>query len=53
MQLMGSAVRKIAPDFTGPIEPQESVEMMRRVVDAATGAETGAFVSQEGNKEWI
>lgn len=53
MQLLAPSILKMAPDFKGPIEPQESVEMMRNVIDAATVAETGAFISQKGNKEWI
>jgi len=41
------------PTFKGPITPQESVEMMLKVINDATVEKTGASLSQHGNKEWL
>jgi hypothetical protein len=43
-----------APHFTGPISPEESVEMVLSVIDKATvDKDGGAFVSHYGNKQWL
>ncbi|KAF7347319.1 NAD(P)-binding protein [Mycena venus] len=44
---------KLAPDFKGPITPQESVKMQLDVFNRWTVEETGAFVSRFGNKQWL
>jgi len=53
-QAMGAMFQSYAPDFKGPITPEQSVEMCLKVVDNAT-VETygGAFVSHFGNKQWL
>lgn len=54
-ELMGivGRVQSIYPDFKGPMSTEESVRMMLDVVNKATIKDTGAFVSQKGNKEWV
>lgn len=43
-----------APGFTGPISPQQSVEMTLSVIDQATVEKDGGqFVSHFGNKQWL
>ncbi|KAJ7146321.1 hypothetical protein C8R44DRAFT_757155 [Mycena epipterygia] len=51
-KMLGKAIAKIAPDFKGPITPQESVTMQLAVINRWTIEETGAFVSHFGNKQW-
>ncbi|KAJ7837387.1 hypothetical protein B0H14DRAFT_2362438 [Mycena olivaceomarginata] len=41
------------PNFNGPITPEESVRLQLELLNRWTVEETGAFVSQHGNKEWI
>ncbi|KAJ7665886.1 hypothetical protein DFH06DRAFT_1295119 [Mycena polygramma] len=41
------------PGFSGPLTPPQSVKMMLDVIYRWTVEETGAFVSQHGNKEWM
>ncbi|OBZ72809.1 putative oxidoreductase C24B10.20 [Grifola frondosa] len=46
--------KKAAPEWDGnPISPEQSVRLMLGVVDRATVADTGAFVSHFGNKRWL
>lgn len=45
--------RKLYPDFTGPITPEESVRMQLKVINQTTVNDTGAFISHKGNKEWL
>lgn len=45
--------RKVTPSFEGPITPEESVKLMLSILDKSTVKDTGAFVSQKGNKEWL
>jgi len=46
--------KKGAPNWNGqPVAPKESVESMLRVIDGFTAADTGAFVSHFGNKDWL
>lgn len=53
-QAMGAMFQEYAPDFKGPITPEQSVEMCLKVIEDAT-VETygGAFVSHFGNKQWL
>lgn len=53
-QAMGAMFQEYAPDFRGPITPEQSVEMCLDVINKAT-VETygGAFVSHFGNKQWL
>ncbi|KAJ7837398.1 hypothetical protein B0H14DRAFT_2362414 [Mycena olivaceomarginata] len=41
------------PNFKGPITPEESVKLQLELLNRWTVEETGAFVSQHGNKEWV
>jgi hypothetical protein len=51
---MVESFKDYAPEFTGPISPQKSVEMVLSVVDNATvEKDGGAFVSHYGNKQWL
>jgi NAD(P)-dependent dehydrogenase (short-subunit alcohol dehydrogenase family) len=52
-QMYRSALAQVAPDFKGSITPRASVEMMLEVINRWTVGDTGAFVSQHGNKEWL
>lgn len=46
--------RKVYPDFAGLITPEESVKLMRKVIEEVTVEDTGAFISYKGNnKEWL
>ncbi|CRK25928.1 hypothetical protein BN1723_013762 [Verticillium longisporum] len=44
-----------APDFKGPLTPEESVRLVTETFEKASieGGYGGAFVSQYGNKQWI
>jgi len=54
MQHLMGAFSEYAPDFKGPIQPDESAGMVADVIDKAT-VETmgGGFVSHHGNKQWL
>ncbi|KAJ7187412.1 hypothetical protein C8R46DRAFT_1059686 [Mycena filopes] len=53
MTKIGKAILKVAPDFKAPISPEESVRLQLEVINRWTVEDTGAFVSQKGNKEWV
>jgi len=46
-------LKKLSPDFTGPITPETSVRMQLEVINLITVNDTGAFLSHKGNKEWL
>ncbi|KAK7044895.1 NAD(P)-binding protein [Favolaschia claudopus] len=46
-------LKALAPDFEGPITPEQSVKMMLEVIHRWTVDRTGAFVSQHGTKKWL
>ncbi|KAJ7223950.1 hypothetical protein C8J57DRAFT_1391050 [Mycena rebaudengoi] len=46
-------ILKVAPDFKGPITPKESVALQLDVIREWKVENTGAFVSQFGNKQWV
>ncbi|KAH7915682.1 hypothetical protein BJ138DRAFT_1097628 [Hygrophoropsis aurantiaca] len=52
-QELAASVKKIYPDWTGPLTPETSVKMQLDVIRKATVADTGAFISHKGNKEWL
>jgi len=52
-EMLSKAVAKVAPDFKGPISPEESVKMQLEVFNRWTVEDTGAFVSHYGNKQWL
>jgi hypothetical protein len=45
--------RKINPNWDGPILPKESVDLMLKVIHKVTIEDTGAFLSQHGDKNWL
>jgi hypothetical protein len=51
---MGQAVLKYAPDWKGPISPEESVQLVLDVVGQATVENNGGrVVSHLGTKRWL
>lgn len=44
-----------APNFKGPITPEESVSLMRPVIENSSieNGSAGDFISQFGNKQWL
>lgn len=53
-QAMGALFQQYAPDFKGPITPEQSVQMCLEVIEGATvEKDGGAFVSHFGNKQWL
>ena len=50
---MVAEFKRSYPDFERPLTPEESVQMVLAVVDKATVADSGAFISHKGNKEWL
>ena len=40
-------------NFTGPISPEESVGLMRKVIEGATLEKSGQFLSHFGNRNWL
>ncbi|EGO05292.1 hypothetical protein SERLA73DRAFT_174375 [Serpula lacrymans var. lacrymans S7.3] len=51
--LMLKKFRTLYPDFEGPITPETSVRMQLEVINKITVADTGAFLSHKGSKEWL
>jgi len=45
--------QKVDPRLKGPITPDDSVGRMLSVIEKATVKETGAFISQNGNRDWL
>ncbi|KAF2812003.1 short-chain dehydrogenases/reductase [Mytilinidion resinicola] len=41
------------PHWTGPMKAEESVAMMKDVIEKVTIEESGEFLSHKGNKEWL
>lgn len=53
-QAIGALFKEYAPDFKGPITPEQSVEMCLKVIeDATVEMHGGGFVSHFGNKQWL
>lgn len=53
---MPQKLKQLAPHFTGPITPAESVELCMNVINRASVQDeqfAGQFVSQFGNKTWL
>ncbi|CAI6266492.1 unnamed protein product [Periconia digitata] len=50
-----SKVAAYAPEWKGPITPEESVTKMRTVLEQASieGNYGGSFISHHGNKQWV
>ncbi|KAL9086063.1 MAG: hypothetical protein Q9165_007275 [Trypethelium subeluteriae] len=54
-QAMMAKFKDYAPDFTGPITPQTSVEMIMRVLEEKSvgKGDGGSFVSHKGTQRWL
>ena len=51
---MMAAVRKVKPDFEGPISLEKSVQMQLAVINKLTIEDSGKFLSHYGNTtEWL
>ncbi|KAJ7158231.1 hypothetical protein C8R43DRAFT_1124847 [Mycena crocata] len=50
--MMGRFAQRV-PHFKGPISPEESVKLQLEVIYKWKVEDTGAFVSQHGNKQWL
>ncbi|KIM20145.1 hypothetical protein M408DRAFT_334115 [Serendipita vermifera MAFF 305830] len=50
---MMKKLKPLFPDFKGPLTPEQSVDMVLEVIDKTTMADSGTFVSHNGNKEWL
>ena len=51
---MGAKFAEYAPQFQGPISPEESVRMLLDVIGKATVEKDGGeFLSHFGNKQWL
>lgn len=48
-------LQKYAPDFKGPITPEESVKHIVSVWEKASleNGDGGSFVSHHGNQQWL
>ncbi|KAI9658934.1 MAG: hypothetical protein M1821_001894 [Bathelium mastoideum] len=55
MKAMFAQFKEYAPDFTGPISAQTSVEMVMRVVEekSVEKGDGGRFVSHKGDQRWL
>lgn len=55
VQAMGAKFAQYAPDFKGPITPEESIKAMMSVIEGASieKGDGGAFLSHHGNKHWL
>jgi len=55
LQALGAKFMRYAPNFTGPVPPEDSVRDLLKVVDAASleKGSGGSFVSHFGNKQWL
>jgi len=51
----GAKFMVYAPNFTGPVPPEESVRDVMNVVDNASleKGDGGSFISHMGNKRWL
>lgn len=51
----GAKFMKAAPDWKGPITPEESVKAVLSVIEKASveNGDAGTFVSHFGNKQWL
>ncbi|KAF2235985.1 NAD(P)-binding protein [Viridothelium virens] len=52
---MAAQFKEYAPDFSGPISPQTSVEMVMRVLEekSVEKGDGGRFVSHKGDQRWL
>jgi hypothetical protein len=56
MALFGSflaRIKKLKPEWEGPLLPAQSVEMQKGVIEKITIEESGSFLSHFGNKMWV
>ena len=52
---MGAKFAVYAPHFKGPIQPDESVGSMLKILENASikKGDGGSFISHLGNKQWL
>jgi len=50
---MLASFRRVKPDFAGPLTPEESVRLQLKVIENLAEKDNGAFLSHNGNKEWL
>lgn len=51
---MRAGLSKFYPNWNGKqLEPEESVKLQLQVLESTTIEDSGAFVSQYGNKQWV
>jgi len=50
---MGATFKKQFPNWTGPLTPAQSVEMMLGVIDKLTPEDSGKFLSHKGTREFL
>lgn len=52
---MGAKFAKYAPHMKGPIQPDESVSSMLKILGNASieKGDGGSFISHLGNKQWL
>lgn len=48
-----SLFRRAKPSFEGAITPEESIKLQLRVIENLTTKDNGAFISHNGNKDWL
>ncbi|KAH9937273.1 uncharacterized protein B0H18DRAFT_969866 [Fomitopsis serialis] len=54
LAVLRAQVKKFYPEWDGKsLESEESVRMQLQVLEKATIEDSGAFVSQHGNKQWV
>lgn len=52
-KVMMQKFQTLYPNFTGPITPEESVKMQKKVIENLTIKDSGEFLSHRGTKEWL
>lgn len=52
---MGMKFAKWAPQFTGPLTPEQSIAAVLKVINekSVENGDGGSFISHWGNKEWL
>jgi hypothetical protein len=53
IQKQGACFAKVYPNWTGPIQPSESVGLMLGILDNLKPEDNGKFISHLGGKRWL
>ena len=51
--MLVDGIKKLAPQFEGPMTPEESVRLQMDVINRWPVERSGEFVSHHGDKEWL